>query len=395
MAYLAVVGSFSVNGVAALHTELLKSKVLPDFYKLWPEKFNNKTNGITQRRWLLSSNPFLSKLIESKIGLGWAADLDQLEKLRPLADDGAFLEELAKAKAAAKERLATFLRCQYGFDVPPASIFDVQIKRIHEYKRQLLNLLHIVHLYAELQRDPGAIGVPRTFLFGGKAAPGYFMAKLIIKLINDVAAEVNRNPAVAEKLRVFFVPNYNVSAAEILFPGADVSEQISTAGFEASGTGNMKFALNGALTLGTLDGANVEIAQAVGSENIFIFGNTVDQVTAIQREGYSPRRIYESNPCIREVIDLISSDHFNRSEPGIYRPIVESLLGSDHYLLLADFEMYRKAHQEVDRAYQDSRGWFRRALLNIAAMGRFSSDRAIREYVRDIWRVETYPIEVE
>jgi starch phosphorylase len=395
MAHLAVVGSFSVNGVAELHTELLKTRVLPDFHRLWPQKFNNKTNGITQRRWLLSCNPDLAALITGRIGQDWITDLDQLARLKEAADDPAFVEEFAKTKAAAKQRLAGWLRWRHDLDLDPAAIFDIQIKRIHEYKRQLLNALHIVHLYAELKRDPGALRVPHVFLFGGKAAPGYFMAKLIIKLINDVAAVVNEDPQVAQRLRVFFVPNYCVSLAEVLFPGADVSEQISTAGFEASGTGNMKFALNGALTIGTLDGANIEIAQAVGPDNIFIFGSTVEDVARIRRIGYEPRRIYETNPRIREVIDLIGSNHFSPREPGIYQPIVDALLGRDEYLLLADFELYREAHARVDQAFTDRDAWFKKALLNVASVGRFSSDRTIREYVRDIWRVEPHHVFVE
>jgi glycogen phosphorylase len=396
MAHLAVVGSKSVNGVAALHTELLRSRVLPDFNQIWPERFNNKTNGVTPRRWLLSCNPWLAGLLSRRLGgFDWAKNLDDLQKLVELADDPTLIEELAQAKAAAKERLSGTLRWQNGFEMTLGSIFDVQIKRIHEYKRQLLNVLHIIHLYRELQRNPDALRNPHTFLFGGKAAPGYFMAKLIIRLINDVGAVVNSDPAVAQKLRVYFIPNYSVTLGEILFPGADVSEQISTAGFEASGTGNMKFAMNGALTLGTLDGANVEIADAVGRQNIFIFGNTVEQVEKLHREGYQPHRLYEENPRIREVIDLIRSGHFSPGEPQRYQPIVDALLGSDYYLHLADFEMYREAHQAVDRAYCDQRAWFRSALLNIANMGKFSSDRAVAEYNRDIWHTQGYSIEVE
>jgi starch phosphorylase len=396
MAHLAVVGSMSVNGVAELHTQLLRSRVLPEFNRIWPEKFNNKTNGVTPRRWLLACNPWLSSLISKRLGgTGWARNLDELQKLVEAADDPAWVEELAQAKAAAKERLAGSLRWQHGFEIQLGSIFDIQIKRIHEYKRQLLNVMHIVHLYRELQRNHDALQHPHTFLFGGKAAPGYFMAKLIIRLINDVAAMVNTDLKVSQMLRVYFVPNYGVSVAEILFPAADVSEQISTAGFEASGTGNMKFALNGALTLGTLDGANVEIAEAVGRDNMFIFGHTVEQVEELRHRGYQPRRLYEENPRIREVLDLIASGHFSPGDPGRYRPLVDALLGSDYFLHLADFEMYREAHQAVDRAYGDRQRWFRSALLNVARMGRFSSDRSIQDYNRDIWRTRSYAIEVE
>jgi starch phosphorylase len=395
MAHLAVVGSMSVNGVAAMHTELLKQRVLPDFNRIWPEKFNNKTNGVTQRRWLLSCNPELATLLNRRIGGGWVANLGELEKLSALAGDEGFLDELWRAKAQNKQRLAGTLRWQHGFDADPAAILDIQVKRIHEYKRQLLNCLHIIHLYQELRRNPDAIRNPRTYLFGGKAAPGYFMAKLIIKLINDVASTVNGDPRVAEKLRVFFVPNYSVSLAEIMIPGADISEQISTAGFEASGTGNMKFAMNGALTLGTLDGANVEIAEAAGPENVFIFGKTADEVAALHKGGYNPRQLYETDPRIKEVIDLIAGDAFNPTEPGIYRPLVDALLGSDHYLLLADFEAYRRAHQAVDATYSDRKTWMRKVLLNIAGMGRFSSDRTIQEYASQIWGVAPKRIEVE
>ncbi len=395
MAHLAVVGSRSVNGVAELHTSLLRSRVLKDFNDIWPEKLNNKTNGITPRRWLLSCNPDLAGLITGRIGDGWVADLEQLRQLNDLADDAVFQEEFAGAKRRAKVRLAETLRWKYRFDLNPDAIFDIQIKRIHEYKRQLLNVLHAIHLYRRLQREPGALSTQRVFIFGGKAAPGYATAKLIIKLIHDVARKVNDDPAVAGKMKVFFVPNHGVSIGEYLFPAADVSEQISTAGFEASGTGNMKFALNGALTLGTLDGANIEIAREVGDDSIFIFGNTVQSVARLRADGYDPRRLYEADENIREVIDLLASDHFNPEEPGIYRPLVDALLGSDHYLLLADFESYRKAHLRIDEAYGDARRWWRMAIRNTANVGPFSSDRTIRDYVRDIWKVDSYKIDVE
>jgi starch phosphorylase len=395
MAHLAMVGSFSVNGVAALHTELLKSRVVPDFHRLWPDKFNNKTNGITQRRWLLSSNPGLASLISSRIGDGWARDLDQLTKLAELADDEEFLDQLWDVKAHAKQRLAQVLRRRNGFDLDPKWVFDVQIKRIHEYKRQLLNVLHVVHLYCRLKREPDALQVPRLFLIGGKAAPGYDRAKLIVKLINDVADKVNSDPAVAERLKLYFVPDYNVSMAERLFPAADVSEQISTAGFEASGTGNMKFALNGALTLGTLDGANVEIREAVGEDNFFLFGLTVEEVALLRQEGYDPGALAQHNERIREVLDLIGSGFFNPQQPALYQPIVDSLLCGDFYLHLADFEAYRRAHLRVDEAYTRPRDWSRMALANIANVGRFSSDRTIRDYVRDIWHVDSHPVVVE
>ncbi|MBI4702025.1 MAG: glycogen/starch/alpha-glucan phosphorylase [Deltaproteobacteria bacterium] len=395
MAHLAIVGSFSVNGVAALHTELLKSNVVPDFHRLWPHKFNNKTNGVTQRRWLLACNRPLARLISDRIGEGWITNLDELEKLGPLCDDAGVHEELSKVKMQAKHRLARMLRRKHGIAVDPSTLFDVQIKRIHEYKRQLLNALHVIHLYCQIRKNPRALATPHTFLIGGKAAPGYKRAKLIIKLIGDVAARVNGDRDVSPHLRVHFVPDYNVSIAELLFPAADVSEQISTAGFEASGTGNMKFALNGALTIGTLDGANVEIADRVGAENIFIFGHNVEQVAQLREQGYRPRQLYEADAGIREVLDLLASSFFNPNAPGLYQPIVDSLLADDYFLLLADFDSYRQAHQRIDQAYRDRPRWCRMAVKNIAGVGFFSSDRTIREYARDIWKVSSHPIFVE
>lgn len=394
MAHLAVVGSFSVNGVAELHTELLKSRVMPDFYNLWPDRFNNKTNGVTQRRWLLSCNPPLAKLINGRVGTGWVTDLGQLKKLDELADDDDFLQQLEQAKLTAKQRFAEHVARQFEIEIDPTSIFDIQIKRMHEYKRQLLNALHIVHLYLRLKRDPNAIRNPRTFIFGGKAAPGYAMAKLVIKFINDVGARINGDPRVSQKLRVMFYPNYSVSAGELLFPAADVSEQISTAGFEASGTGNMKFALNGAITLGTLDGANVEIARAVGDDNIFIFGNTVDDVQRLRREGYDPQTILRDDQDVADVINTIEGDFFNPNEPGLYRPILDSLLDRDYYLLLADFPAYCRAHMAIDEAYSDRKRWNRMALANIARVGVFSSDRTITQYAEEIWGVKRCPISI-
>ena len=395
MAHLAMVGSFSVNGVAALHTELLKSKVVPDFHRLWPEKFNNKTNGITPRRWLLSCNPGLSALITRQIGEGWARNLDRLTELNALANDPGFLEVFARVKLENKQRLSNKLRQRFGFDADPNFAFDVQVKRIHEYKRQLLNVLNIIHLYCQIKREPATLGNPRLFLIGGKAAPGYERAKLYIKLINDVAARVNADPDVSPHMKVFFVPDYNVSLAEVLMPATDVSEQISTAGYEASGTGNMKFALNGALTIGTLDGANVEIAQEVGKDNIFIFGLTETEVESLRAQGYSPHDYYERDERIREVIDLMASNFFNPHEPGLYQPIVDSLLSTDFYLHLADFDSYRKAHLAIDQAYCDRKRWFAMALRNVANMALFSSDRTIRQYSDEIWKAQSYSVLVE
>ena len=395
MASLAVAGSFSVNGVAELHTELLRTRVLADFQRIWPQKLNNKTNGVTQRRWLLGCNPDLAELISGTIGDGWITDLEQLKQLAPLAQDPGFQEQVAATKRAAKVRLVHHLRDWNGINLDPDFLFDIQIKRIHEYKRQLLNVLHIVHLYRELRRDPESITTPRAFIFGGKAAPGYAVAKAVIKLTCDVAARINADPDVARKLRVHFVPNYNVSMAEKLFPAADISEQISTAGFEASGTGNMKFAMNGALTLGTLDGANVEIAREVGRENIFIFGLTVDEVASLHERGYRPREYYEQDPDLRGALDLIASGHFSRDEPARHRPLINDLLTNDHYLHLADFASYRDAQQGVDITYQDQPRWRAMAVANIANTGPFSSDRTIRDYVRDIWKVERYDVVID
>jgi starch phosphorylase len=394
MAHLAVVGSFSVNGVAELHTELLKARVMPDFHKLYPTLFNNKTNGVTQRRWLLSCNRPLAKLISERIGPGWITDLERLKDLERYRDDEEFLTRIEQVKLEAKQRLSLHIEKRSGIHLDPRSIFDIQIKRIHEYKRQLLNTLHIIHLYLKVKRNPSAMRNPRTFIFGGKAAPGYAIAKLHIKLINDIAQRINNDAQTSELLRVYFYPNYSVSGGELLFPAADVSEQISTAGFEASGTGNMKFALNGAITIGTLDGANVEIAREVGDENIFIFGNTVEQVTKLRRDGYDPSAIYRDNPDVAEVLDLLSGDYFNPTESGIYQPIIDSLLHKDYYLLLSDFADYCRAHRELDEAYLDRGRWNRMALSNIAKVGIFSSDRTIKDYARDIWRLESYPVEI-
>ncbi|MCC7387109.1 MAG: glycogen/starch/alpha-glucan phosphorylase [Deltaproteobacteria bacterium] len=392
MAHLATIGSYSVNGVAALHTELLKSRVLSDFHQIFPERFNNKTNGVTQRRWLLSANPELSRVVTQVAGERWITDLDQLRVLSRQAGDAALQERVAAAKHATKERLATRLRWYHGFNLNPDSIFDVHVKRIHEYKRQLLNVLHIIHLYCELERRPNALKTPRTFIFAGKAAPGYAMAKLIVKLINDVGAKINAHPEISRSLKVFFVPDYSVSIAELLFPAADVSEQISTAGFEASGTGNMKFMLNGGITVGTLDGANVEMADEVGRDNIFIFGLTVEEVTALRKTGYRPREICEDNPRLKEVIELLATDHFNPREPGLFQPIVQALMHTDYYLHFADFEAYRTAHLAIDACFAEKSVWRKMMIENVARVGRFSSDRTIRQYATEIWKTTPCPV---
>lgn len=387
MANLAIAGSHSVNGVAALHTQLLRERIFRDFHQVWPDRFTSVTNGVTQRRWLLKANPSLAQLISSKIGDTWVTDLPRLRGLEPHADDSAFRESWAGIKAANKERLARVVHQDTGVELDPASIFDVQVKRMHEYKRQLLNALHVADLYLRLRDEPNLDLVPRAVLFGGKAAPTYWTAKLIIKLINSLADAVNHDPAVSRTLRVAFLPNFRVSLAEQIYPGSDLSEQISTAGYEASGTGNMKFSLNGALTIGTLDGANVEIAEAVGRENIFIFGLTAEEVAARKAAGYDPRVFYESNPRLRRVLDLIASDELCPDEPGLFRPLTDSLLHRDPYLLLADFQAYVDTQAEVDRAYRYPDAWTRMAILNVARCGHFSSDRSVQEYAERIWKI--------
>jgi len=388
MANLATVGSYRVNGVAELHTKLLKSEVLHDFNELWPEKFINVTNGVTPRRWLAVSNPEQSALMTQKIGDSWISNLDDLKKLELFADDAAFRSDWHKVQHDVKVRLARYILEETGVSVDPRSMFDVQVKRIHEYKRQHLNVLHILTLYFRLKQKPSLEIAPRTFIFGGKAAPGYFMAKLIIKLINSVADIVNSDPDVKHRLRVIFIPNYNVTIGQKIYPAADLSEQISTAGKEASGTGNMKFAMNGALTIGTLDGANIEIRDAVGHENFFLFGLTADQVQSKLSEGYHPRAIYESNPFLREVIDGMASGYFSHGDRDLFRPLLDQLLNHDPYLLLADYQSYVDCQDRVGMMYRDQDAWNRMSILNAARMGKFSSDRSIREYSQNIWRAD-------
>jgi starch phosphorylase len=392
MAHLAVVGAHAVNGVAALHTELLKREVLPDFAEMFPERFSNKTNGVTPRRWLAHCNPRLAQAITDAVGHGWETDLDRLEGLMPLVGDSAFVDRIRFVKEANKKDLSNFMMQRYDFRADPQSMFDVQIKRLHEYKRQLLNALHVVRLYLDAKRDVDALAVPRTVLFAAKAAPGYKMAKLIIKLINSIADVINADPDLGGRLRVKFLPNYGVSLAERIFPASDLSEQISTAGKEASGTGNMKFAMNGALTIGTLDGANIEIREAVGAENFFLFGLTADEVHAAQRSGaYDPRRIYEENADLKEVLDTIGSGFFERDDPRLFQPIIDSLLSRDEYMVLADYAAYVDCQKRVSAAFLRQSDWHKKALTNVAHMGRFSSDRTIREYARDIWHAEPVP----
>jgi starch phosphorylase len=390
MAYLAVVGSHSVNGVAALHTELLKANLLHDFHEIWPERFFNVTNGVTPRRWLLAANPMLAEAITARIGDGWITQLDQLAKLADHADDLAFRSEVRSIKQRNKEQLARYIEAEHGISIDRTSMFDVQVKRMHEYKRQLLNLLHVVALYLRVKKNPDLAIVPRTFIFGGKAAPAYATAKLIIKLINSVAAAVNKDPAVKGKLRVVFLANYRVSLAERIFPASDLSEQISTAGKEASGTGNMKFALNGALTIGTLDGANVEIREEIGADNFFLFGLTAQQVAELQRR-YRPRDYYEQNPELKAVLDLINSGFFEPEHPDLFKPLIYSLLEQDTYMLLADFQSYADCQERVGKTFLDQDRWTRMAILNIAHMGKFSSDRSIHEYADRIWNARGVP----
>ena len=386
MAYLAVVASHSINGVSALHSELMKESIFADFATLWPERFNNKTNGVTPRRWLAQANPGLAALLDQRLGRGWRRQLDQLEGLRHALDLPGFLGAVRKVKRQNKERLARVVLKQLGVDLNPDALFDVQVKRIHEYKRQLLNVLHVITRYQRILANPDAQWVPRVVVFAGKAASAYHQAKLIIKLINDVATTINNDPRVGGRLKVVFIPNYSVSLAEVIIPAADLSEQISTAGTEASGTGNMKFALNGALTIGTLDGANVEMREHVGEENFFIFGNTTPQVAEIRAKGYQPRTYYETNTELRATLDAIRNGVFSPSEPARFQAIFDTLVNwGDHYLLLADYEDYVATQDRVDELYRNAEEWTRRAVLNIAGMGAFSSDRTIAEYAHDIW----------
>jgi starch phosphorylase len=393
MAHLAIVGSHSTNGVAAIHSELLQRTVVPDFAALFPERFNNKTNGVTQRRFLLLANPPLAQVITDAIGDGWIVDLEQLRKLEPLAGDQTFRAAVRKAKREAKLRFAGWLRSATGQVVDTEAIFDTQIKRIHEYKRQLLNALHIVVLYDRLRQNPKADVPPRVFFFAGKAAPAYHFAKLVIKFINNLGAAIDADPTMSGRLKVVFVPDYSVSVAERLIPASDVSEQISTAGYEASGTGNMKFMMNGALTIGTHDGATIEMAAAAGEENFFLFGLTASQV-AESRGRYNPRWHYDHQPETRAALDLIAGNHFSPNEPGIFGPILDVLLHKgDHYMHLADLESYSEAHTRLGELYADQEQWSRKAVLNIAASRTFSSDRTIAEYARDIWHTESCQVE--
>ncbi len=396
MANLASVGSHAINGVAALHTELLKQDVLRDFYELFPGKFFNVTNGVTPRRWVVLSNPRLAKIITDKIGERWIREMEsQLKRLEPFAEDREFRNEWRQAKYENKVRLASIIQHRTGVQVDPNSLFDIQVKRIHEYKRQHLNILHVLSLYNRIKQNPKVDIVPRTVIFGGKAAPGYFMAKLIIKLINSVADLVNNDGDVGDRLKVVYFPNFSVKNGHVIYPAADLSEQISTAGKEASGTGNMKFSMNGALTIGTLDGANVEIREAVGDENFFLFGLTAPEVQKRWADGYNPRHFVETNDDLRQVLDLLSHGILTNGDHNLFRPIVDSLLYHDTYLLLADYQSYIQCQDRVDAAYRDQEQWTRMSILNVARIGGFSSDRSIREYAEKIWNVKPVKIKLE
>jgi starch phosphorylase len=389
MAHLAIVGSHSVNGVAEMHSELVKSQLVPDFYELWPDRFNNKTNGVTPRRWLLNCNHRLAVLISDALGKDWVADLAQLSKLEPLAADSAFRSAFAKVKLDNKADLAQRVRAVTGITIDPASMFDVQIKRIHEYKRQLLNALHIIHLYCRLTEDSYRLPTPKTFIFSGKAAPGYALAKLIIKLINNIGRVVNADPRVNRSMRVVFYPDYKVSVAEVIVPAADLSEQISTAGYEASGTGNMKLAMNGALTIGTLDGANGEIAREVGADNIYIFGLTAAQVIERRMAGDAARFAYDSDPHVRRILTRLTDGTFSAEDRDLFAPVARALLEQgDYYMHLSDFADYARKHEQAAQDYCDIDKWAARAILNVARSARFSSDRTIREYATEIWDLQ-------
>ena len=395
MAYLATIGSHAVNGVAELHSQLLKETTLHDFFELWPEKFLNVTNGVAPRRFVVASNPRLSSLATQKIGDSWIKQLDDLRKLEAFVEDHGFRSEWQKIKLANKQDLAAYIQRQTGVTVNPETMFDVQVKRLHEYKRQHLNVLHIITLYNRIKYDRNIEIVPRTFIFGGKAAPGYLMAKLIIKLINSVGEVLDKDPDVRDYLKIVFLPNYNVKLAQRIYPAADLSEQISTAGYEASGTSNMKFAMNGALTIGTLDGANIEIRQEVGQENFFLFGLTAEEVRAKKAAGYSPKDYYDSDPHLREAVDLITSGHFSQGDANLFKPLVDSLKQYDPYMLFADYQSYVNCQEQVSQAFKERDNWMRMSLLNTARIGKFSSDRAIREYCNQIWNAKPVKIELK
>lgn len=392
MANLACIGSHAINGVSELHTNLLRNEILPDFHQLWPERFSNKTNGVTPRRFIALSNPRLAQLLDRALGKGWLKNLEQLEALETVADDGEFHQAWRQVKRQNKNLLAKRILERTGITVDPDSMFDIQVKRIHEYKRQHLNILHVITLYRRIIRGQAGDIPSRTCIFAGKAAPGYFMAKLIIKLINSVADVVNNDPAVSDRLKVVFLPDFNVKNAQRIYPAADLSEQISTAGKEASGTGNMKLSMNGALTIGTLDGANIEIRQEVGADNFFLFGLSTDQVKETKASGYRPRNFCDDNPPLMEALDLIASGFFSHGDSQLFTPLINDLLNHDEYMVLADYDAYVACQDEVSRAYHDQHRWTHMSIMNVAHMGKFSSDRAIREYCEEIWKAKPVPV---
>jgi len=395
MANLACVGSKAINGVAAMHTELLRNHTLADWNSMYPGKIRNVTNGVTPRRWIAVSNPRLTRLVTEAIGEKWLTDLDELRELEGLADDPSFIQAWDKVKLDNKQEFADLILKHENVRVDPQAMFDVLVKRIHEYKRQHLNVLHIVTLYNRIKANPNLDITPRLFVFGGKAAPGYFMAKRMIKLITSVGQVVNNDPDVKDRLKVFFIPNYNVKIGHTVYPMTDLSEQISLAGKEASGTGNMKFSMNGALTIGTLDGANVEIREEVGPENFFLFGLTVEEVMETQRAGYTSMDYYNNNEELKSAIELIASGHFSHGDRELFRPIVDSLLYDDQYMLFADYQSYIDCQEQVDRAYRNRQSWTSMSILNSARMGKFSSDRSIKDYCRKIWEVAPFPVDLK
>jgi len=393
MANLSIVGSHSVNGVAALHTEILKKNLFSNFFEYFPKKFVNVTNGITQRRWLRKANPFLSGLISDRIGDSWITDLLKLKELETLVNDDIFKDDWRNAKWIAKRNLISYIEKNYDVKINHESMFDVQVKRFHEYKRQLLNVLHVITLYNRIKDNPEKEFASRTILFSGKAAPSYFTAKLHIKLINSISDIINNDKDIGDRLKVLFLKNYSVSLAELIFPASDLSEQISTAGYEASGTGNMKFALNGALTIGTMDGANIEILEEVGKDNIFIFGLKAEEISTLIRKGYNPREYYENNAELKRAIDMLKSNYFNKDEPGIFDSIYDDLLNNDFYCLLADYQSYIDTQEKVNIEFINKDLWTVKSILNVARIGKFSSDRAIKEYVQKIWKIK--PIKIK
>ncbi|MDO8548526.1 MAG: glycogen/starch/alpha-glucan phosphorylase, partial [Ignavibacteria bacterium] len=395
MANLAIVGCHTINGVAELHTKILKEKIFYHFYRLFPQKFKNVTNGITPRRWLKTANPLLSGIISDKIGDKWITELSELKRIEKFINDKDFLENWRTVKWLSKKLLIGHIEREHSIKINQESLFDVQIKRFHEYKRQLLNVLHIITLYNKIKANPKINMVPRTVIFAGKAAPAYYQAKMVIKLINSVADVVNNDPDVGDKLKVVFLKNYSVTLAEKIIPASDLSEQISTAGFEASGTGNMKFALNGALTIGTMDGANIEIREEVGEENIFIFGLLAEEVEKLKQKGYNPKEFYNRIPGLKRVIDMIAGDYFNQREPGIFSDIINGLMNVDYYCLFADYESYIKTQDKVSELYANPDEWTKKSILNVARIGKFSSDRSVKEYADKIWKVKPVKVEVD